>query len=335
MAVPITKAMIVARNDIVRKMKNGEYRTTENPCICGKINGIILAENDRYDIPIKTVLCESCGLVRSDPYYDENTLGQFYSKEYRPLYTGTDKATSEFFMSQKTFGRIIKNLLSEKIFNGKLTGKRIFEIGCGAGGILEAFKENGNEVFGCDYGRSYIEFGNTRNLNLVEGSAETLKQFGTADIVILNHTLEHMLKPQEELERIKTLLSPNGVLYIALPGIYSIHDTYRGDLMGYLQNAHVWYFTLKTLNSLLAKSGFELIYGNEIITAIYKSKSGTNSTETENSKKILDYLKKTKRLRWYYALKKFSFRHVAFETFRLTGPLYRVTRGIYRKLKQK
>lgn len=328
----LTTTQTNARNAVIQKMKTRHYRLVQNPCPCGSKTNATIATHDRYKIPVITVMCNSCGLVRTDPYYDEKSLTEFYNNEYRTLYTGNERATENFFSEQKTFGADIVQFLSDNIFKSEIKNKTVFEIGCGAGGILEAFRQNGNEVFGCDYGESYIDFGKKMGLNLVTGDSANLAKFGTADIIILNHTLEHMTKPQVELACIKKLLKPKGILYIALPGIYSIHDTYRGNLMSYLQNAHVWYFTLKTLTEMLSKAGFKLLFGNEIIMSAFTIDNSHEKTELEHPERVMKYLAKTKRLRWYYATKKFSIRHTAFETLRQVTPLYNICRIVYRKL---
>lgn len=331
-----TATQMKARSVFLNKIEKGIYTLRQNPCLCGGKSDTLLAKKDRYEIPIRTVLCNKCGLVRSDPYYTEETLAQFYTNEYRSLYTGSHASTEGFFLEQRIFGSDICNFLSKRVYsNNEVTGKKIFEIGCGAGGILEAFREKGNEVFGCDYGSAYVEFGQRKGLTLVAGGATTLTPFGVADVVILNHTLEHMTRPNEELEQIKKLLSPSGVLYIALPGIFYVHNTYRGRFeTGYLQNAHVWYFTLDTLNDFLARDGFELIYGDESIKAVYKMGEARSGYTDDAASRITEYLENTKRWHWYYELKKFSLRHTAFETLRRLGPLYRLIRRIYRSLKK-
>lgn len=334
--IRLTQNELAARDAIIKKMTSEIYRLEANPCLCGKTEGVVVARKDRYDIPLTTVLCSACGLMRTDPYYTDAALALFYKNDYRKLYTGNEKATEKFFFEQRTFGREIRAFLANGVFHTEVRGKKVFEIGCGAGGILEAFRESGNEVFGCDYGEDYVEFGVQNGLKLVSGDSETLKQFGTADIVILNHTLEHMTHPRDELLNIRKLLSSNGILYIALPGIYYIHDTYRGHLAGsFLQNAHVWHFTLKTLNQILADAGFALIAGNEIIKAAFRKSDISEKSQPENPEDVLSYLKKIGRWRWYYGLKKFSLRHTAFETLRKIQPLYRVTRNVYRKFKKR
>ena len=51
----------------------------------------------------------------------------------------------------------------------------IVEIGCGAGGILQYFKDNGNEVYGVDLDSEYIEFGRVNyNLNIETGTIDNV-----------------------------------------------------------------------------------------------------------------------------------------------------------------
>ena len=171
---------------------------------------------------------------------------------------------------------------------------------------------------------------------IVEGGVESLRAFGAADVIILNHTLEHLRNPRLELSKIRELLSPHGVLYIALPGIFSIHNTYGGRLeRGYLQNAHVWHFTLKTLNRLLADAGFKLKYGDEKIVAVYQKGAEKNSPPKENSESVKNYLKKIKRFEWYYTARNLSLKHclrvLALYILSKNRFLHERARNIYRK----
>lgn len=331
----LTKNQLKARDEVALKMKTGVYKLAPNPCLCGEKNDSSVAKEDRYGLPIRTVLCLACGLMRSDPYYDEKALSDFYRTEYRRLYTGNERATEEFFSEQRSFGIHIRTFLAEKIFGKEISNKTVFEAGCGAGGILEAFRENRNRVFGADFGEEYLKFGREKGLALVSGGVDALLKFGKADIVILNHTLEHLPNPKTELLKIKNLLASGGVLYIALPGIYSIHETYRGRLGEFLQNAHAWHFTLKTLNQLLFNSGLSLIAGNEHIEAAYGKEEAADAPEREDPLAVFRYLEKTKRFRPYYELKKFSPRQAAFRALRKVPPLYKVTRYVYRRFKSK
>jgi SAM-dependent methyltransferase len=291
----IQKEMV---DSINKKIQGGFYQLKENGCICGRQNDILLGEIDRYGLEINTVICENCGLVRSDPYYTESTLDQFYKKEYRLLYSGAKECSSDFFYEQMSFGRIIYNFVEANIPK-PLNGKPIvFEIGCGAGGILKIFQENGCKVAGCDLGSDYLEYGKRNGLELIVGNPEVLNKYGKADLIIMNHVLEHICNPLRTLETIRKLLNVDGVLYIALPGIRAIHTTYNGDVLSYLQNAHVFHFTLQTLTFLLNLAGFELIKGDQSIHSVFKHRANTKvcfSGKKECYKTIL-YLIKTEFL---------------------------------------
>ena len=70
------------KKSFLAKLKSSEYKTIPNPCLCGNKKGHIVAGHDRYGITLITKFCLNCGLVRSDPYYTQKTLNQFYQQEY-------------------------------------------------------------------------------------------------------------------------------------------------------------------------------------------------------------------------------------------------------------
>jgi len=286
-----------AKDSYLQKIETTEYTMRHNQCICGNENGILISEIDRYGLPTKTYLCEICGTMRSDPYLTETSLSQFYDNEYRPLYVGTDTCTDGFFDEQRKIGKSIYEFI-EKHY--ALNEKNIvYEIGCGAGGILHAFKEKNCIVAGCDLGSEYVESGKKRGLDLRVGGFETLKNDEKADVIILNHVLEHITKPLELLSDIQDLLKDDGILFIALPGIYNIKKAY-GDFAHYLQNAHVYHFNLKTLDNILNSSSYTQIHGDESIRAIYKkSEFKEINYDDSNAKDIIKYILNLERHRHF------------------------------------
>lgn len=284
----LSKEQTSSRNKFLKKIDKGEYNLVENKCLCRGSRDLIIGEKDRYDIPLTTVLCMNCGLVRSNPYYDEKTLKAFYENEYRQIYSGSKKAKNDFFKEQVRIGeKIIKYI--EKSSDFLIDGKKVFEIGCGAGGILKAFKSRGCEVFGCDFGKEYLLKGKKEGLELVEGDASTLRTFGKADIVILNHVLEHFLNPVAELKKISFLLKPSGILYVALPGLLNHRKTY-GSLRWYLQNAHFYSFYLSSLEYVLNKAGFKKVAGNQKIRSIFMKDKSAKIKKISIFSKLIIYL---------------------------------------------
>ena len=101
--------------------------------------------------------------------------------------------------------------------------------------------------------------------------------------------------------KIRDILRDDGLLFIGLPGIMNIHLAYHSDLLQYLQIAHVYHFSLTTLDNLLGKYGFERVFGNEIIWSVYKKcEKGHVLVNDYDSAKV--YLKKIKKFRYFYCL---------------------------------
>lgn len=115
-------------------------------------------------------------------------------------------------------------------------------------------------------------------------------QYGPANVVILSHVLEHLSNPLNSINAISKLLAEDGYLYVEVPGIFKIHSTY-GDVLLFLQNAHLYHFTLNTLSFLMAQAGFKLIDGNERISALFqKTKNAEIHGEINEYSKIRNYI---------------------------------------------
>lgn len=250
------------------KVKNGVYKFRENKCLCGKEDDQIIAIRDRYGSKLITVICKNCGLVRLNPYFDDETIGKFYNTEFDHIYERGRKDFNNDFNSKIRAGNGIIKLLKD---NGVLVeNKRVYEIGCAGGGILKAFQNIGCNVSGSDYNAGMIESGKLKGLDLMVGGIECFKNKPLADIVILSHVLEHVTTPIEVLKSIRNILQEDGHLFIAVPTIDALrHGSYGYNLSVYFINAHVWYFTLSSLSYVLGCAGFEcknIGYGTVIAT---------------------------------------------------------------------
>ncbi|RLJ01836.1 MAG: hypothetical protein DRP10_03035 [Candidatus Aenigmatarchaeota archaeon] len=182
-----------------------------------------------------------------------------------------------FFKSEYIHGGCIYQYIGKNM-KRRIANALIVEIGCGAGGILQYFKEKWNEVYGVDLGSEYIEFGRDNyDLNIETGTIDNVIKGGISpDIVIYSHTLEHILNPVEELTKLKSICSSNTYLYIELPGVKNLTHSYEMDFLKSLQNAHTYYFTLTTLKNVLRKAGWDFVCGDEVIHSIFKLSPNKN-----------------------------------------------------------
>ncbi len=303
-AIKLNKTQLETRKIIENKVNINKYKFENVPCgICNndeEDSFELLSEKDRYGLYMPVVICKKCGLIQTNPRMTQESYNEFYNYEYRKLYVGAETPTYDFFKSQYKHGKYIYEYMENNL-NMCINKMKILEIGTGAGGILHYFKERGNEVYGCDLGSEYVTFGKTHyGLNLIEGTINDVKVNGTPDIIIYSHVLEHILNPLEELLKIKSICRPDTLIYIELPGINNLTNSYDMDFLKYLQNAHVYHFNLTTLKNIMNKSGYELVIGDEIIRSVFRVTQQEYNTKINNEyQKTIEFLKKIEKYRYY------------------------------------
>lgn len=258
---------------VKEKIDSGLYQFEECLCFCGSNQGILISEVDRYGFYYPLVICQDCGLIRANPRMDKAAYENFYANEYRDAYGANEKPMAELLALRQTQHKQKYRFIIENI---KLSPNSVvFDIGCDFGTMLEQFAQNGHEVFGCDYGVEHLAYGREKTglQNLINGGYEALAVVGQkADLIILSHVLEHFLDIEQALRQIRKLLKPTGSCYVAVPGTYGIvkNSFLRNDLIGLLQNAHTYQFSLTSLRYVMECCGFDFIKGNDKIESFFR-----------------------------------------------------------------
>lgn len=270
--LPINMVQERALYHFIKDCDEGKFAFEEYNCECGatKKDFEVLAKKDRYGIDVNTVICKKCGQLMTNPRMTQESYNLFYDIYYRDIYSGSATASDCFFENQLRHGKIIHSIVSRECDMNTI--RSVLEIGCGAGGILQAFKSDSVNVKGVDLGSEYIKYGRNQGLDLENIASSVLVERGKKyDLIILSHVFEHFLDLEKELTDIYSLLSDNGKLYIEVPGVYNIRMAggYNGDILMYLQNAHVRHFTKNLLVKVMAKYGFKNIYADEQVASIF------------------------------------------------------------------
>jgi SAM-dependent methyltransferase len=282
-------------HQVVEKLHAGAYRTEVVVCpVCRTSFSNLISQKDRYGIPMTVRICRDCGLVFTSPRMDQASYAEFYNDEYRPLY-GVDGNPYERLYEKQCYrqGPRIAAFLERSGID--LRGKKVFEVGCGAGGILACLRDRyGCVVAGCDFGEEALAVGRRRGG--LELRAGDLRSGGTpwpADVIIYSHVMEHILDPVAEGRAAAGFLAPGGVVYIEVPSIKNIRNSYRWDLLRYLQNAHTFHFSLATLTSLMSAAGFSLVRGTEAVRSVYRPAASPGFTRANDYEDVVRYIRAT------------------------------------------
>ena len=267
------------KSQIKSKIKSGEYKFEEINCpVCKKSNFDSLAAKDRYGLYFPVGVCISCGLVQTTYRMDELSYNKFYNNEYRRLYESSEIPLDSYFIKQYNKGRLIyEYLLKHNVSFQDLSDpqehneKSVLEIGCSMGGILKYFKDKGWNARGVDLGDEYISYGKDKlGVSISTGTIHDIKIDAIPDLIIINHVFEHLLDPNKDLKKLHSLVGENTIIYVSVPGVMKMTKKKEVDFLRYLQNAHIYYFGLKSLTNLFQINSFKLIYGDEGIRAIFK-----------------------------------------------------------------
>lgn len=88
------------------------------------------------------------------------------------------------------------------------------------------------------------------------------------------------------------MLADDGLLYVEVPGVMSLHErrVYAFDYLRYVTHAHIYHFNLVSLADQFSRAGFELVYGNEEVEAVFR-KGPCRVERTGNAANILAYLR--------------------------------------------
>lgn len=226
-------------------------------CLCGAKSGIIVAERDRWGLPVQFVLCPECGLLRTSPRLAASELPIFYERDYRRLMDGKVVPDQAIFDLQRNRGSEALSFVSGLVELGPKT--EVHEIGCSAGGVLSVFADAGCRTAGVDYDESFVHYGRRRGLDLRHGEMECLNDRPPPDLIILSHVLEHSNDPAGMLRAVMRRLAPQGKLFIAVPGLEGIPQDYQSNLLLYFQICHTYHFSAQTLCALVEKTNAEVL----------------------------------------------------------------------------
>lgn len=211
----------------------------------------VLCNNHKFDLNFiidrwSIVTCSFCGLSRT-----EGKINVDY-KNYEQDQKYTDFAP----LFRNIFLKRYKIITSFKDSQGK-----ILEIGSSTGELLDIFSKNGWDAWGVEPSHS-SRLAKSKKLKILNTTFEKAKlEESFFDVVVINHTLEHVDNPLLVLEKSYKVLKKGGIIYIDVPNFASLSAKIAGKNWKFLHPwEHTYHFTPLSLEKCLSKVNLSVIW---------------------------------------------------------------------------
>lgn len=198
--------------------------------------------------------CERCGLVFSSPSPSAEELRVYYGSSGE----GWDRriAVEPERMAVKLARKRASNARDYALLasNAELPvgTRRALDLGCGIGGWLDVLAADGWETAGIEPGGRAAAAAGKRHRMLDEIPEEP-----SFELVIANHTLEHLDDPLATLQKLGRATTDGGLIYVSVPNF--LHLPEHADFTYIASDKHISSFTPESLGALFALAGFELL----------------------------------------------------------------------------
>ncbi len=201
-------------------------------CLCGEDKTKKLFQSGDF----KIVECLVCKQVRTDSS-PKVKRKNFYRAEDLSVYIEKETMFRELF-------RQVISFIQRFITSGKL-----IDIGAGVGLLVDEANKAGFVAIGIEPSKVSVAaakkyFGVRLSRNMPHGKA---------DVIVINHVLEHVENPKKLLGDISCAF-----LFIGVPNFGSfMAQLKRGRWQSLIPDQHRWHFTLRTLEGLVTPFGFQ------------------------------------------------------------------------------
>jgi methionine biosynthesis protein MetW len=148
-------------------------------------------------------------------------------------------------------------------------GSICLDVGCASGYFARELKVKNCKVYGVEVDPKLAEEAREHCVDVLNADMERVtnlpfevKKF---DVVILSDSLEHMMRPDLVLRKLREIIKPHGSVIASIPNVARIevrlrllagHFDYQES--GILSKSHLRFFTLKTIRRLFESAGYAI-----------------------------------------------------------------------------
>jgi 2-polyprenyl-3-methyl-5-hydroxy-6-metoxy-1,4-benzoquinol methylase len=197
-------------------------------------------------------LGRECGLVFAHPLPSAETIGRFYDN-----YTTRERprASRLAALLESAARRAALKEVQELLERDGAHELTVLDYGCGSGIFMEQLRSLGvGMVAGYDLDRAACAHARSRGLGAFSSEEEVAAR-APFDYIFLNHVIEHLASPADDLRRIVGYLKPGGKLVLRTPNSRSLLSRLFGkDWRGWETPRHLHLFNAQSIQRLLAET---------------------------------------------------------------------------------
>ena len=222
----------------------------------GAVKRLSAQDFDTGSQDFDVLACPACGLLRTSPFLTGRELDAYYDSAYYGQ--GNNKFLPQLEKMLRALTRHRARRLLKRLPGHPGDAPRVLDVGCGRAVLLEAMAGLGAECHGLER-EGFDTADASSEVTLHRGAVDSLP-FGPGrfQLIILWHVLEHLEKPGEAIQQLADLLSPGGLMAIAVPNIDSLQARWFGADWFHLDlPRHLWHFSPQTLALLWRSAGLE------------------------------------------------------------------------------
>ena len=207
--------------------------------------------------------------------------------------------TDDYEYRKERFGRERMEILTNTI--GDIKGKSILDVGCGSGYFLDCAKEKGAICYGLEIADDIRQWVSRQlGIKVFSRPIEELASDTKFDVITMFDLIEHVERPAELLLHAHRLLKNGGHVFFYTPNFDSFGIKVMQDQSNLISPAaHLLFFTSESLQYVLNKVGFQVVYsatrGLDIadIISMFESNRDTDisfiETWKEHLQAMIDY----------------------------------------------
>jgi 2-polyprenyl-3-methyl-5-hydroxy-6-metoxy-1,4-benzoquinol methylase len=202
------------------------------------------------------VSCKACGFHFTNPIPAEDKIGAYYKSESYVSHSSSKKG----FINRIYHVVRWYSLRRKRQLIASLTkGRNLLDVGAGTGHFLRVAKNGGWSVIGLEPDSDARIVAKAMNgvelLPIEELHNLKEKQF---DVITMWHVLEHVYHLNRDVDRLVSLLKPDGVLVIAVPNMKSYDaNHYKEFWAAYDLPIHLYHFTGSDIRRLFDRYGLD------------------------------------------------------------------------------